>query len=103
MPLYEYRCKSCGHTFEAIQKFSDRPLKKCAECSGPLEKLISRSSFQLKGGGWFISDYSRSKTAATPSESESKSASPPKSESPSKSTGPSGSSGSCCGSGSCSH
>jgi putative FmdB family regulatory protein len=56
MPLYEYRCKSCGHTFEAIQKFSDRPLRKCSECSGPLEKLISRNSFQLKGGGWFSGD-----------------------------------------------
>ncbi len=59
MPIYEYRCKSCGQTFEVIQKFSDGPLRKCKECSGPLEKLISRSSFQLKGGGWFISDYAR--------------------------------------------
>ncbi len=64
MPLYEYRCKSCGKTFEIIQKFNDRPLRKCSECSGQLEKLISRSSFQLKGGGWFINDYSSSGSAS---------------------------------------
>ena len=49
MPIYEYRCTSCGHTLEVIQKFNDKPLKKCTECSGALEKLISRSAFQLKG------------------------------------------------------
>jgi putative FmdB family regulatory protein len=77
MPLYEYRCKACGHTFEVIQKHSDRPLKKCDDCSGPLEKLISRSSFQLKGGGWFISDYSKSKTSEKKSEGEPKAPSTP--------------------------
>jgi len=91
MPLYEYRCKSCGHTLEVIQKMSDRPLRKCGECSGPLEKLISRSSFQLKGGGWFVSDYSRSKPTAKTGESES------------KSTSDSSPSGGSCGSGDCSH
>ena len=78
MPLYEYRCKSCGHTFEVIQKFSDRALRKCSECSGPLEKLVSRSSFQLKGGGWYINDYSSksgSKPASKPSESKPKASS----------------------------
>ncbi len=77
MPLYEYRCKSCGKTFEVIQKFSDRPLRKCSECSGQLEKLISRSSFQLKGGGWFINDYSSSGSASSRSESKSKKSSAP--------------------------
>ncbi len=72
MPLYEYRCKTCGRTFEIIQKFSDRPLRKCSECSGELEKLISRSSFQLKGGGWFINDYSSSKSASPSGESKPK-------------------------------
>jgi putative FmdB family regulatory protein len=57
MPIYEYRCKSCGHTLEVIQKVSDKVLKKCTECSGPLEKLISRSAFQLKGGGWYSEGY----------------------------------------------
>lgn len=57
MPIYEYRCTSCGHTLEVIQKFNEKPLKKCTECSGPLEKLISRSAFQLKGGGWYSEGY----------------------------------------------
>lgn len=63
MPLYEYRCKTCEHTFEAIQKFSDRPLRKCPECSGKLEKLISRTAFVLKGGGWYADDYGRTGSA----------------------------------------
>jgi len=57
MPIYEYRCKSCGTLIEAIQKFDDKPLRKCRECSGRLEKQISRTSFQLKGGGWFAQGY----------------------------------------------
>lgn len=57
MPIYEYRCSECGKEFEMIRKFSDRPLKKCIHCSGPVEKLISRSSFHLKGGGWYATDY----------------------------------------------
>lgn len=65
MPIYEYRCKACGHAFERIQRFSDRPLRKCPECAGALEKLVSVSAFQLKGGGWFASDYSRSAASAS--------------------------------------
>ena len=64
MPIYEYRCASCGHTLEVIQKVSDKPLKKCTECSGPLEKLISRSAFQLKGGGWYNEGYGGSGKSA---------------------------------------
>ena len=59
MPIYEYRCKACGKEFEMMQKFSDEPLKKCIYCSGKVEKLISRSSFQLKGSGWHATDYGR--------------------------------------------
>jgi len=59
MPIYEYRCKACGHTFEAIQKLDDRPRSKCPECSGKLEKLVSRAAFQLKGGGWFNEGYGK--------------------------------------------
>ena len=61
MPIYEYRCTACGHRLEVLQKMSDRPLRKCTECSGKLEKLVSVSAFQLKGGGWFAGDYSRPK------------------------------------------
>jgi putative FmdB family regulatory protein len=59
MPIYEYRCKKCDREFEVIQKVSDSPLRKCRGCSGRLEKLVSRSSFQLKGSGWYVTDYAR--------------------------------------------
>ena len=76
MPLYEYQCKKCKHRFEKIQKFSDKPIKKCPECGGPLEKLISQSSVQFKGSGWYVSDYGRkgsSGSSASSSSSESES------------------------------
>jgi len=57
VPIYEYRCTKCGHLIEIIQKLSDRPLRKCPECTGRLEKLVSRASFQLKGGGWYSEGY----------------------------------------------
>jgi putative FmdB family regulatory protein len=63
MPLYEYRCLKCEHVVEVLQKLSDRPLRKCELCSGKLEKLISRTSFQLKGGGWFAHGYGSSKSS----------------------------------------
>lgn len=75
MPIYEYRCTSCGHTLEVIQKFNDKPLKKCTECSGALEKLISRSAFQLKGGGWYNEGYG-GHGGSSSSSSSSSSASP---------------------------
>ena len=58
MPIHEYRCRDCGEAFEVIQKFSDRPLQKCRKCGGPLEKLLSRTGFVLKGGGWYADGYS---------------------------------------------
>jgi len=58
MPIYEYRCTACGHELEALQKFSDEPLKNCPECSqGSLQKLVSSTSFQLKGTGWYATDF----------------------------------------------
>ena len=66
MPLYEYECTQCGQVEEALQKFSDKPLKKCRQCSGSLRKLISNSSFHLKGTGWYVTDYAKqSATDAT--------------------------------------
>ena len=59
MPLYEYQCTACGKIEEAIQKFSDPPLTTCKHCSGALTKLISQSSFHLKGTGWYVTDYSK--------------------------------------------
>lgn len=67
MPLYEYRCESCQHQFEVIQKFSDPPIGKCPSCGeGPVVKLISSPAFQFKGSGWYITDYAR-KDAPKPS------------------------------------
>lgn len=59
MPIYEYKCVSCGKEFEVIQKFSDEPVKKCIECGGRVEKLVSQSSFVLKGSGWHATDYGK--------------------------------------------
>ena len=60
MPLYEYQCDSCKKVHELIQKFSDAPLTECPECKGPLQKIMSLSSFSLKGTGWYTTDYKRS-------------------------------------------
>jgi putative FmdB family regulatory protein len=60
MPLYEYGCEACKKVHEIIQKFSDAPLTECPDCKGPMSKLISRSSFALKGTGWYTTDYKRS-------------------------------------------
>ncbi len=76
MPIYEYRCTSCGHTLEVIQKINDKPLKKCTECSGALEKLISRSAFQLKGGGWYNEGYGGQGSSSSSSSSSSSPSSP---------------------------
>jgi putative FmdB family regulatory protein len=59
MPLYEYKCKKCGHQFEKIQKFSDRMVKKCPECSGMVEQMISAPAVQFKGSGWYVTDYAK--------------------------------------------
>lgn len=60
MPLYEYACESCKKTFEIIQKFSDPPVQDCPECGKPVTKVMSRTSFQLKGTGWYATDYKKS-------------------------------------------
>lgn len=58
MPIYEYQCAACGHTFEAIQKMSDAPLVECPSCAqGQLQKLVSAAGFRLKGGGWYETDF----------------------------------------------
>jgi putative FmdB family regulatory protein len=57
MPLYEYKCLSCGETFEVLQKFSDAQLKVHEKCGGPVQRLISPSAFQFKGTGWYVTDY----------------------------------------------
>ncbi len=58
MPFYEYRCSACAHEFDAMQKMSDAPLTDCPECQqSTLVKLISAAGFQLKGSGWYVTDF----------------------------------------------
>jgi len=67
MPIYEYECTKCGHQTEAWQKFSDAPLEECEICHGRLRKIISHSTFHLKGTGWYVTDYA-SKTGGSRAE-----------------------------------
>jgi putative FmdB family regulatory protein len=68
MPIYEYECAKCGKRIEIIQKMSDKPLKKHADCGGALQKLVSAAGFQFKGTGWYVTDYARKgKTESTES------------------------------------
>jgi putative FmdB family regulatory protein len=58
MPIYEYRCSACGHEFEILQKISDQPLTECPACGkSKLSKLVSAAGFQLKGSGWYVTDF----------------------------------------------
>ena len=57
MPIYEYECRKCGHHAELLQKFSDPSITKCELCQGRMRKLISQSTFHLKGSGWYVTDY----------------------------------------------
>ncbi|MBW1740257.1 MAG: zinc ribbon domain-containing protein [Deltaproteobacteria bacterium] len=66
MPIYEYECTKCGRIEEAWQKFSDKPLKTCKHCSGRLHKLISQSTFHLKGTGWYVTDYANKPGSSSP-------------------------------------
>jgi len=59
MPIYEYRCANCGNEFEEWQKFSDPVVDKCPDCGGHAHRLISQSTFVLKGTGWYVTDYAR--------------------------------------------
>src|SRR5215469_13346180 len=96
MPIYEYKCNSCGKTFERIEKFSDSPLQIHEECGGPVERLLSAPALQFKGTGWYVTDYARSngrngseskKDTSTASKSESSSTSSEKSTDKSSTTG----------------
>lgn len=59
MPLYEYKCRSCGDVFELIQKFSDEPLTIHEKCGGAVERLMSAPALQFKGSGWYVTDYGK--------------------------------------------
>ena len=87
MPLYEYQCEKCGHRFEKIQKFSDRMVKKCPECGGRVEQMISAPAVQFKGSGWYVTDYAnKSHAHGSDGSKESKKEDKSKSESSAKET-----------------
>jgi putative FmdB family regulatory protein len=102
MPIYEYQCDKCG-TFEVTQRITEKQLGKCPTCKGKVKKLISNTSFQLKGTGWYITDYARkgsggdnksessskpaSESSGESNKSESKKSEPKKTESSAKSGG----------------
>jgi putative FmdB family regulatory protein len=64
MPIYEYQCRKCKAHLEVLQKIIDKPLTKCSKCGGRLEKQWSSTSFQLKGSGWYVTDYAGKKSEA---------------------------------------
>ena len=73
MPIYEYECEKCGIHAEVLQKFSDPPVSECDSCHGKMKKLISQSTFHLKGTGWYVTDYaSKSSSSSEPSRSREK-------------------------------
>ena len=91
MPIYEYRCEHCGD-FEEMQRITDPPLARCPKCRRKVRRLISNTSFQLKGSGWYMTDYARAgggnggkKDAAAGSDSTTKSESKSESKSDTKS------------------
>lgn len=88
MPIYEYECANCGKIEEVMQKISESPLTTCKHCSGNLQKLISHSSFHLKGSGWYVTDYAKKSgcTQTTGSPKKEEKASTEKTETTSKST-----------------
>ncbi len=72
MPIYEYVCKNCSKEFELIQKISDPPAKKCPDCGKKIEKKLSLSSFQLKGTGWYVTDFANKGKDKKPDKKEEK-------------------------------
>lgn len=85
MPIYRYVCEKCGTRIEVIQKVNDAPPKRCRKCRGKLEKDVSRTSFQLKGGGWYLTDYA-GKSSVSSSDKAEKSASTKSESAPSSDT-----------------
>ncbi len=97
MPIYEYTCQKCGRRLEVMQKMSDKPLTRCPECKGKLEKIFSQTSFQLKGSGWYVTDY----TSRGKSEKSEKSDKGDKSEKKEAATGTCAATGGGCATGMC--
>jgi len=79
MPIYEYRCTTCGFQKEFLQRISDAPLTDCPECGkGTLSKMVTAAGFQLKGSGWYATDFKNKGGSAKPKADEAKPADAPK-------------------------
>ena len=77
MPIYAYKCESCGHTKDVLQKMSDPLLTDCPQCGAPaFKKQVTAAGFQLKGSGWYVTDFRGGSTAAAPAKDGSASADP---------------------------
>jgi len=95
MPIYEYRCSKCGHELEAMQKISDAALTRCPACrADALTKLVSAAGFQLKGSGWYATDFrggskpaSKGDSPSEPAKAEPAAAGESKGEAPKKAAG----------------
>jgi putative FmdB family regulatory protein len=86
MPVYEYECTKCNRITEAWQKFSDKPLETCRHCSGKLHRIISQSTFHLKGTGWYATDYANKSGWSPATKSKEKKSDPATGSSQSKNT-----------------
>ena|SRR5687767_3102541 len=108
MPIYEYRCSSCGHQQEFLQKVSDAPLTTCTACGKPdFSKMLTAAGFQLKGSGWYATDFKSKPASGAPAKTGEASTGDTKGDSAAKGDPPaegskSASSGHACGSGACS-
>ena len=91
MPTYEYRCTTCGHTFETFQRFDDAPVTICPECGSPVQKVFSSVGVVFKGSGFYSTDNKKSRKAATPAKdttADSKSGDTKKDTAPAKEPSP---------------
>ena len=82
MPVYEYRCDKCQRVIEVMQKFSDKPLTRCPSCAGRVSRIMSNCSFQLKGSGWYVTDYKKGDSGLKEKKDKDKGIDTPKSDPP---------------------
>lgn len=85
MPIYEFQCTKCSHIDELLMSFSDPAPTSCSTCGAPTNKIISNSSFALKGSGWYVTDYGNKKSAASASSAPSTAPASPATSAPSTS------------------
>ena len=92
MPIYEYECEKCGAHLEVLQKMGDKALTRCTKCRGRVRKVVSRSSFQLKGSGWYLTDYAKPGASESPTKTKTETKAEAKSDAKPASTtcGPTG-------------